>query len=95
MLALIAALSSSTLVVQQWVWSGQRPHKTLNYEKALLVINNKKEILDKRHAASIYLYELVLDGIAALKGYEKMTTAEFKKDIVNVRRNISKSALGK
>ena len=94
-LALIAALSSSTLVVQQWSWDGQYPHRDLNYEKALLVINNKKENEYKRLAASGYLFDLVLDGVDAIRGFEKGANSEFRKDLAEMRRQIGNRAVGK
>ena len=94
-LALIAALSSSTLVVQQWRWSGQNPHKTLDFEKALLVINDPKETATKRNTASLYLYGKVLAGIDAMKGFERAAGSKYRKGLETARKGISRRALGK
>lgn len=94
-LGLVALLSSSTLVVQQWRWSGQKPHKTLDFEKALLVINDSKETATKRNTASLYLYGKVLAGIDAMKGFEKAAGPGYRKGLKAAREGISKRALGK
>lgn len=94
-LALVATLATSAVVVQQWVWSGQDPHKTLDFEKALKVLNDPKELPVKRNTAAIYLQSKMIKAIEGLKGFEKGATSEFKGGVQNALRTIEDKAKAK
>jgi len=91
-LAIIATLATSAVVIQQWVWSGQNPHKTLDVDKALKVLNNPREHRQKRNGAAMWLYEKVMESVKAFKAYEKNADPEFKADATNMLKQITSEA---
>jgi hypothetical protein len=91
-LALVATLATSAVVVQQWVWSGRNPNKTLDLDKALIVINNPKEHEDKRNAAYLWLYAQMLRSLKTMKEWEKSAPSKHKGDATYVLNQIEKAA---
>ncbi len=90
-LALVATLATSAVVVQQWVWSGQYPHKTLDFDKALKVLNNQKEDQYKRTAALGWLQGKILEGVAAIRARQKTEPSQLKGDAANALLTIEKA----
>jgi len=74
--------------VQQWRWSGQNPHKTLDFDRAIQVVTNKKETARKRNTSAFYLQMNALKAIDALKAYEKEAPKQYKAGIQSILRSI-------
>jgi len=91
-LALIATLATSAVVIQQWVWSGQNPHKTLDFDRALTILNNPKENEYKRTAALGWLQGKMLKAIEAFHSRQKTEPPKLRGDAANALLTIEKAA---
>lgn len=91
-LALIATLATSAVVIQQWVWSGQNPHKTLDFDRALSVLNNPKENEYKRTAALGWLQGKMLKAIEAFQSRKKTEPPQLRGDAANALLTIERAA---
>jgi hypothetical protein len=91
-LALSAALATSAVAIKEWVWSGQNPHRTLDFDKALKVIRNPEEHEQKRNTANVWLYVQMLRALKVMKEWEESAPSEFKGNATHVLNQLEKAA---